>query len=115
MQLTAPFLEMQAGSSGWYQDAHLALGLPMYFQTNALMAFWPGLQVLAGDLRAAESSFDRFMSVWERHGMLPENYQWRAGQVHPTDNGKEGGRLLGLQKPLEAAPLGSAPETGPAP
>jgi hypothetical protein len=43
----------KAGGSGWYHDANIALGVPLYPQFNALMAFWPGMQVLAGDVRLA--------------------------------------------------------------
>lgn len=40
----------RSGASGWYHDANIVTGAPLYLQFNSLMAFWPGLQVLAGDV-----------------------------------------------------------------
>ncbi|KAG5536813.1 hypothetical protein RHGRI_024294 [Rhododendron griersonianum] len=56
----------------WYHEADMRTGQATYWQLTSLQAFWPGLQVLVGDITAANSSHREFFSVWERFGVLPE-------------------------------------------
>ncbi|XP_028090484.1 alpha-mannosidase I MNS5-like isoform X4 [Camellia sinensis] len=56
----------------WYHEADMRTGKATYWQLTSLQAFWPGLQVLVGDITAANSSHREFFSVWERFGVLPE-------------------------------------------
>jgi mannosidase alpha-like ER degradation enhancer 1 len=43
--------------------------------TDALGAFWPGMQVLVGDLSHARNGFDKYWSIWRRYGAgLPERW-----------------------------------------
>lgn len=41
-------------------------------------AFWPGLQVLAGELPAARTSFRAFYSLWQHFRALPELFDVKA-------------------------------------
>lgn len=41
---------------------------------NSLQAFWPGLQVLAGDVEPAIRTHAAFYSVWKRYGFTPEGF-----------------------------------------
>ncbi|KAE8670407.1 putative alpha-mannosidase I MNS4 [Hibiscus syriacus] len=41
---------------------------------NSLQAFWPGLQVLAGDIDPAIRTHTAFFSVWKRYGFTPEGF-----------------------------------------
>ncbi len=45
-----------------------------------------GMQVLAGDVKAAHDTFDAFFGVWRRYGLLPERYLYGGdGMLHPTE------------------------------
>eukprot|EP01025_Chloroclados_australasicus_P003930 TRINITY_DN10939_c1_g1_i6.p1 TRINITY_DN10939_c1_g1~~TRINITY_DN10939_c1_g1_i6.p1 ORF type:complete len:751 (-),score=105.65 TRINITY_DN10939_c1_g1_i6:337-2589(-) len=72
--------------NGWYMDADINSGRPVYKQLVSLQAFWPGLQVLAGELYGAYRSFANFAAVWERYGLLPERYLYSASRLHPSEN-----------------------------
>ena len=56
---------------------------------DALSAFWPGLQVLKGDLRSAISTHAMFNEVIRRHSYLPEAFTtdlqvyWANHQMRP--------------------------------
>ncbi|GKV42259.1 hypothetical protein SLEP1_g49682 [Rubroshorea leprosula] len=41
---------------------------------NSLQAFWPGLQVLAGDIDPAIRTHTAFFTVWKRYGFTPEGF-----------------------------------------
>ncbi|XP_052182699.1 alpha-mannosidase I MNS5 [Diospyros lotus] len=69
----------------WYHEADMRTGQPTYLQLTSLQAFWPGLQVLVGDIAAANSSHREFFSVWERFGVLPERYLLDRQMLHPTE------------------------------
>ena len=51
---------------------------------DALQAFWPALQVLAGDVSAAALTHEAFHSLWERYTVLPERYDVSRSAVHST-------------------------------
>ena len=50
----------------------------------ALSAFWPGLQVMAGQLEAARSLHSNFASAWEAFGWLPEMFDLNLAAPHPS-------------------------------
>ncbi|XP_075662117.1 alpha-mannosidase I MNS5-like isoform X3 [Castanea sativa] len=60
-------------------------GKATYWQLTSLQAFWPGLQVLVGDIAAANSSHREFFHVWEKFGVLPERYLLDHQMLHPTE------------------------------
>ncbi|XAR57326.1 hypothetical protein NMG60_11025415 [Bertholletia excelsa] len=58
----------------WYVEVNMnsaALVWPLF---NSLQAFWPGLQVLAGDVDPAIRTHAAFFSVWKRYGFTPEGF-----------------------------------------
>ncbi|KAL8465309.1 hypothetical protein ACS0TY_034712 [Phlomoides rotata] len=69
----------------WYHEADMRTGKPTYWQLTSLQAFWPGLQVLAGDVAAANSSHREFFHVWQKFGVLPERYLLDHQMLHPTE------------------------------
>ncbi|KAK4744332.1 hypothetical protein SAY87_010644 [Trapa incisa] len=69
----------------WYHEADMRTGEATYWQLTSLQAFWPGLQVLVGDVDAANSSHREFVHVWEKYGVLPERYLLDHQIVHPTE------------------------------
>ena len=71
-------------SDGWYHEAHMDTASATHFQCTSLQAFWPGLQVLVGDVEAAARTHRRLLSVWTRYGVFPERFMYKEGQVHPT-------------------------------
>ncbi|GAB2251648.1 hypothetical protein Droror1_Dr00004495 [Drosera rotundifolia] len=69
----------------WYHEADMRTGHATYWQLTSLQAFWPGLQVLVGDIPAANSSHREFFNVWETFGVLPERYLLDHQILHPTE------------------------------
>ncbi|OVA13843.1 Glycoside hydrolase [Macleaya cordata] len=58
----------------WYVEVNMnsaALVWPLF---NSLQAFWPGLQVLAGDIDPAIRTHAAFFSVWRKYGFTPEGF-----------------------------------------
>lgn len=58
----------------WYVEVNMdsaALVWPLF---NSLQAFWPGLQVLAGDIDPAIRTHGAFFSVWKKYGFTPEGF-----------------------------------------
>lgn len=69
----------------WYHEADMRTGKATFWQLTSLQAFWPGLQVLVGDIAAANSSHREFFYVWEKYGVLPERYLLDHQMLHPTE------------------------------
>ncbi|CAO2818260.1 unnamed protein product [Amaranthus hypochondriacus] len=69
----------------WYHEADMRTGHATYWQLTSLQAFWPGLQVLVGDVAAANSSHREFFKVWKKFGVLPERYLLDHQILHPTE------------------------------
>ncbi|KAJ0986704.1 hypothetical protein J5N97_005060 [Dioscorea zingiberensis] len=68
-----------------YHEADMRTGKATYWQLTSLQAFWPGLQVLVGDITAANSSHREFFHIWDRFGVLPERYLLDHDALHPTE------------------------------
>eukprot|EP00937_MAST-01D_sp_MAST-1D-sp2_P005432 g5432.t1 len=95
----APYLEMfnaayaatkqhmrsRAGNTGltWHLEVSMREGRKKVHSkyVSALSAFWPGLQVLAGDDAAAAQSFAAFWSLWMQFKALPEMYNLGGDKV----------------------------------
>ncbi|KAK1310430.1 putative alpha-mannosidase I MNS5 [Acorus calamus] len=69
----------------WFHEADMRSGKATYWQLTSLQAFWPGLQILVGDVSAANSSHREFFHVWEMFGVLPERYLLDQQMLHPTE------------------------------
>ena len=70
---------------GWYHEAHLDSGAPTHMQATSLQAFWPGVQVMLGDLDSAKHTWSRFFALWRRFGAQPERFLYADGTVHPSE------------------------------
>ncbi|RAL38801.1 hypothetical protein DM860_013482 [Cuscuta australis] len=70
-------------SDPWYVEVNMnsaALVWPLF---NSLQAFWPGLQVLAGDIEPAIRTHAAFFSVWKKYGFTPEGFNLATLNVQP--------------------------------
>jgi len=67
----------------WYVDVDMYQGAVVWPLFNSLQAFWPGLQVLYGDIEEASNTAIAFHSVWKRYGFLPEAWNLVSGEVNP--------------------------------
>eukprot|EP00571_Detonula_confervacea_P007917 CAMPEP_0172332452 /NCGR_PEP_ID=MMETSP1058-20130122/62443_1 /TAXON_ID=83371 /ORGANISM="Detonula confervacea, Strain CCMP 353" /LENGTH=1455 /DNA_ID=CAMNT_0013049737 /DNA_START=662 /DNA_END=5029 /DNA_ORIENTATION=- len=74
----------------WYVDVDMGSGLNGQVRQvfESLMAFYPGLQVLLGELVPSAKTLNSFFLVREFLGLLPERFnfaQWKSegGDVHP--------------------------------
>lgn len=48
---------------------------------DSLSAFWPGLQVLAGDVEGAVKTHQLYANIWRRYSGLPESYSMPRRQA----------------------------------
>lgn len=58
----------------WYVEVNMNSAAIVWPLFNSLQAFWPGLQVLAGDVEPATRTHTAFFSVWKRFGFTPEGF-----------------------------------------
>ncbi|XP_042387307.1 alpha-mannosidase I MNS4-like isoform X1 [Zingiber officinale] len=58
----------------WYVEVNMNSAATVWPLFNSLQAFWPGLQVLAGDIDPAIRTHAAFFSVWKRYGFTPEGF-----------------------------------------
>ncbi|EAU84717.2 ER degradation-enhancing alpha-mannosidase-like 1 [Coprinopsis cinerea okayama7 len=58
----------------WYRPVNMNTGDLAYYTVDSLSAFWPGLQVLAGDVEAAIKLHMLYYNLWKHHAGLPEVY-----------------------------------------
>ncbi|KAF8913826.1 alpha mannosidase-like protein [Gymnopilus junonius] len=76
----------------WYRTVHMHTGDPAYHTIDSLSAFWPGLQVLAGDVQNAIRLHMMYYNLWRQHSGLPEvydtNYKTATSLQYPLRPGK---------------------------
>ncbi|KAI3877938.1 hypothetical protein MKX03_005733 [Papaver bracteatum] len=58
----------------WYVEVNMNSAQLVWPLFNSLQAFWPGLQVLAGDIDPAIRTHAAFFSVWKKYGFTPEGF-----------------------------------------
>ncbi|KAJ6797687.1 alpha-mannosidase I MNS4 [Iris pallida] len=58
----------------WYVEVNMNSAVTVWPLFNSLQAFWPGLQVLAGDIDPAIRTHAAFFSVWKKYGFTPEGF-----------------------------------------
>jgi mannosidase alpha-like ER degradation enhancer 1 len=64
-------------SSGYlYRNVHMSTGSLMSYWIDSLGAFFPGLQVLQGDLDAAIKGHLVYYNIWKRYHALPERFDF---------------------------------------
>ncbi|KAH0460851.1 hypothetical protein IEQ34_008426 [Dendrobium chrysotoxum] len=57
-----------------YVEVNMNSAVTVWPLFNSLQAFWPGLQVLYGDIAPAIRTHAAFFSVWKRYGFTPEGF-----------------------------------------
>lgn len=65
----------------WYGHADMNTGKRTGTTTGALDAFFPGLLAMDGDLNRAKMLQDSMYKMWQVHGIEPEVYNYKTGQV----------------------------------
>ncbi|EPS95376.1 hypothetical protein FOMPIDRAFT_146232 [Fomitopsis schrenkii] len=63
---------VRAPDGFWYRSVNIHTGDLAYNTFDSLSAFWPGLQVLAGDIENAIKSHLTYWNLWRIHSGLPE-------------------------------------------
>lgn len=66
----------------WFRHVNIHTGDQAYSTIDSLSAFWPGLQVLGGDVQNAIKSHLTYWNIWRRHSGLPE--VWDAQFLQAT-------------------------------
>lgn len=61
-------------SDPWYVEVNMNSAAIVWPLFNSLQAFWPGLQVLAGDIDPAVRTHAAFFGVWKKYGFTPEGF-----------------------------------------
>lgn len=67
----------------WYLPADMFTGQTSSLGHCSLGAFWPGMQVLVGEIDDAIETTRAHFSVWRRYGCLPE--AWHVYSQAPVD------------------------------
>ena len=71
----------------WYLDVNMHSGAVSWMVYSSLASFWPGTQVLVGDIEPAVQTQYAIHSLWRRFGGIPEAFNLESGKLH---NGAEG-------------------------
>ncbi|KAL5640918.1 hypothetical protein ACGC1H_001409 [Rhizoctonia solani] len=58
----------------WYRNVGASTGSLATVYIDSLSAFWPGLQVLAGDVQSAIKSHLVYWNLWRRYSGIPETF-----------------------------------------
>ncbi|VDB97534.1 unnamed protein product [Peniophora sp. CBMAI 1063] len=64
----------RSGDGFWFRRVDLSNGNLLYYTYDSLSAFWPGLQVMAGDIDNAIKSHMFFWNLWQKYSGIPEIY-----------------------------------------
>ncbi|KAG6548383.1 hypothetical protein Mapa_010162 [Marchantia paleacea] len=67
----------------WYWEVNMNSAVVVWPLFNSLQAFWPGLQVLAGDVDPAIRTHKAFFAVWKKYGFTPEGFNLATQGVQP--------------------------------
>lgn len=64
-------------TSGYlYRNVHMSTGSLMSYWVDSLSAFFPGLQVLHGDIDAAIKGHLVYFNIWKRYHAIPERFDF---------------------------------------
>ncbi|CAM9975227.1 unnamed protein product, partial [Heterosigma akashiwo] len=82
-------IERYNRAGDWYNDVDMNTGAVRRRRFENLMAFWPGTQLLIGDMRPAQSTLNAMFKVWRSYGFIPEEFdfvKWELvdGGTSPT-------------------------------
>lgn len=64
-----------------YINVHLSTGSPQAYWIDSLSAYYPGLLVMAGEVKEAIEANLLYTALWTRYSALPERWSLRDGQV----------------------------------
>ena len=64
-----------------YKNVDMNTGKLVATWIDSLGAFFPGLQVLHGDLENAIKHHAMYFAIWKKFGGLPERFNWKTGQM----------------------------------
>ena len=64
-----------------YKNVNVHSGEMMVYWIDSLAAFFPGLQVLHGDLENAIKHHAVYFAIWSKYGALPERYNWKTQEM----------------------------------
>ncbi|PKA65557.1 putative alpha-mannosidase I MNS4 [Apostasia shenzhenica] len=67
----------------WYVEVNMNSAITVWPLFNSLQAFWPGLQVLYGDIDPAIRTHAAFFSVWKKYGFTPEGFNLASFSIQP--------------------------------
>ena len=71
-----------AGNGDRYVECNMHTGAVVWPVFNSLQAFWPGMQVLVGDVAKATRTHRAFFEVWQRYGFTPEGFHLLQNNIH---------------------------------
>ncbi|KAJ7507717.1 alpha mannosidase-like protein [Mycena galericulata] len=78
----AAIMRWSRGPDGfWFRPVNILTGELAYFTVDSLAAFWPGLQVLAGDVQNAIKLHMIYYNLWKKYSGLPEVYDTHYKQA----------------------------------
>ena len=72
----------------WYVDVHMATAQVTWPLFNSLQGFWPGMQMLLGDLDDAAQTIRAFHTLWVHIGYHPEGFNLATMQVQQGQKGR---------------------------
>tara|TARA_R110002050_G_scaffold285184_1_gene434721 strand:- start:1224 stop:3392 length:2169 start_codon:yes stop_codon:yes gene_type:complete len=64
----------------WYLDVHAGNGKVQAKNVDSLQMFWPGVQVMHGDVGRARAAHDRYYGVLRKYKFTPESFSPYTGQ-----------------------------------
>ena len=65
----------------WYLQVDMNSAAILQTKFESLTAFWPGLQVLIGDIHFAIPTMHEFHSIWQRYGFVPESFNYKLQSI----------------------------------
>eukprot|EP00966_Prymnesium_polylepis_P095845 2220706-Prymnesium_polylepis.1 len=71
----------------WYVDVHMSTAQVTWPLFNSLQGFWPGMQMLVGELDDAAQTLRAFHSLWVHIGFHPEGFNLATMQVQEGQRG----------------------------
>jgi len=71
----------------WYFEVDMFRGTIVWPLFNSLQAYWPGLEVLFGEVHKAALTMHKFHSIVQKFGLVPEGYNIVTGKVQKGQAG----------------------------
>jgi len=75
------------GGYRWLADVHSDEGFVVGPWLSSLSAFWPGMQVLAGQIEDAQHLHCNYTNIWKNFAALPELFSVDGNRRHPQQSG----------------------------